>query len=164
VGLVEGYEVHYGSFLPRYRRIFDAMHAEGCDVWLHSCGRVNALVEGFIRAGVDVVNLQQPHALGIDEIGRTYRERISFESLPDIQVTLPKGNVRAIKEDAQALMQHWASRRGGFILGDYGDDKAIGVQSKMTKRAMYDAFSRLSETLYGEPLPSLPETAGTSKI
>ena len=25
-------------FFPRYRRIFDAMHEAGGDVWVHSCG------------------------------------------------------------------------------------------------------------------------------
>ena len=31
-------------FAPRYRRLFDAMHAAGYDVWLHSCGQVNELI------------------------------------------------------------------------------------------------------------------------
>jgi hypothetical protein len=144
-------------FLPRYTRIFDAMHEAGCDVWVHSCGRINPIIEGFIRAGVDVVNIQQPRALGIEEIGRTYRERISFESLADIQMTLPTGDVSAIEKDAEALMNQWASPRGGFILGDYGDERAIGVKDLSTKRIMYDAFSRHSARIYGEPLPPLPE-------
>ena len=32
-------------FFPRYKRIFDAMHEAGCDVWVHSCGKVNEIIE-----------------------------------------------------------------------------------------------------------------------
>jgi hypothetical protein len=144
-------------FFPRYKRIFDAMHAAGCDVWVHSCGKVNEIVEGYIRAGVNVVNLQQPRALGIEEMGRRYRGRITFESLCDIQATLPTGDREKIAADAEALMQHWAHPDGGFICSDYGDNVAIGVTNAQTKPYMYEVFSKLSEKMYGEPMPALPE-------
>lgn len=140
-------------FLPRYKRIFDAMHAAGCDVWVHSCGRVNEIIEGYIRAGVNVVNLQQPRALGIREIGERYRGRIAFQSLADIQTTLPTGDRRQVAADVEALMTHWASPDGGFIFSDYGGDAAIGVRDSGIKRFMYDEFSRRSQDLYGEALP-----------
>jgi len=150
------FELWMDFFFPRYRRIFDAMHAAGCDVWVHSCGKVNEIVEGYIRAGVNVVNLQQPRALGIEEMGRRYGGRIVFESLADIQATLPSGDRARIEADAEALMRHWARPEGGFIFSDYGDDEAIGVRDPGTKPAMYAAFSRLSEKLYGAGLPPLP--------
>ena len=141
-------------FFPRYKRIFDAMHEAGCDVWVHSCGKVNEIIEGYIRAGVNVVNLQQPRALGIREIGERYRGRIAFQSLADIQATLPTGDRRRVAEDAETLMTHWASPHGGFIFSDYGGDAAIGVKDSGIKRFMYDEFSRRSKVLYGEALPS----------
>lgn len=147
-------------FFPRYKRIFDAMHAAGCDVWVHSCGKVNEIVEGYIRAGVNVVNLQQPRALGIEQMGQRYRGRITFQSLADIQATLPTGDKRRIDEDAEALLTHWATPEGGFVFSDYGDDKAIGVPDATVKPYMYDAFSRWSQKVYGEPLPPRQERQG----
>jgi len=146
-------------FFPRYKRIFDVMHECGCDVWVHSCGKVNEIVEGYIRAGVDVVNLQQPRALGIKEVGDRYRGRITFQSLADIQATLPTGDLRRIEQDAELLMTHWAGKDGGFIFSDYGDDAGIGVPDPGVKMHMYDVFSQWSERLYGEPLPAptIPE-------
>ncbi len=141
-------------FLPRYKRIFDAMHEGGQDVWVHSCGKVNEIIEGYIEAGVNVVNLQQPRALGIEEIGTRYRERIAFESLADIQATLPTGDANQIEADAQALAEHWMSPKGGFIFSDYGDSTAIGTTDD-SKVDMYHAFSRVSEQVYGKPLPPL---------
>lgn len=140
-------------FFPRYRRLFGRMHGWGYDVWVHSCGKVNEIIEGYIRAGADAVNLQQPRALGIEEIGRRYRGRISFQSLADIQATLPSADKAKIDEDVRALETHWATPRGGFIFADYGDDAAIGVKDPSVKRHMYARFSEASERLYGEPLP-----------
>jgi hypothetical protein len=139
-------------FLPRYHRLFAAMHDGGQDVWVHSCGKVNEIIQGYIEAGVDAVNLQQPRALGISEIGRRYRGRITFESLSDIQASLPTGDPRVIAADAQALAEHWMSARGGFVLSDYGDGAAIGAGPE-AKMIMYRAFSDVSRALYGGPLP-----------
>jgi hypothetical protein len=122
---------------------------------------VNEIIEGYIQAGVDVVNLQQPRALGIEEIGSRYRERITFQSLADIQATLPSGDPARIEADVEALMTHWATPQGGFIFSDYGDDAAIGVLNPTTKITMYETFSDWSRRVYGETLPPLPDAART---
>lgn len=146
-------------FYPRYKRLFDAMHDAGMDVWVHSCGKINEIIEGYIRAGVDIVNVQQPRALGIPEIGRRYGGRIAFETLCDIQATLPTGDREKIDRDVEELMTHWARPDGGFVFSDYGDNEAIGVIDPETKPYMYERFSAASERLYGNPLPALPVRA-----
>ena len=142
-------------FLPHYKRLFDRMHAAGYDVWVHSCGKVNDIVEGYREAGANVVNLQQPRALGIEEMGSRYRGRIAFESLCDIQSTLPTGDALRIHADAEALLTHWATPEGGFIFSDYGDGAAIGAPLE-AKRTMYQAFAKASRRLYPQPMPDLP--------
>jgi uroporphyrinogen decarboxylase len=126
-------------FKPRYKRIFDAIHAAGWHVWMHSCGKVNAILDGLIDSGLNVINLQQPRALGIEEVGRRFRGRICFESLCDIQHTLPFKDAAAIREEALLLLDSWAAPTGGFILSDYGDGRAIGVDLGK-KQVMLDAF------------------------
>lgn len=140
-------------FFPRYERLFDRMHHYGYDVWVHSCGKINEIVEGYIEAGVNVVNLQQPRALGIEEMGERYRGRITFESLADIQATLPTDDRAKVDADVEVLAEHWMGPEGGFIFSDYGDDAAIGVTDPGIKRHMYEKFSEASERIYGEPLP-----------
>jgi hypothetical protein len=44
--------------------------------------------------------------------------------------------------------------QGGFVFSDYGDGEAIGAPLA-AKTAMYHSFSRVSEDLYGRPLPEL---------
>ena len=126
-------------FKPRYKRIFDAAHAKGWHVWMHSCGKINAIFESLITIGVDVLNLQQPGALGIEAVGEQLRGRVCFESLCDIQHTLPFKSDDEIREEARLLLTHWAAPGGGFILSDYGDGQAIGA-SPEKKRAMLAAF------------------------
>jgi len=126
-------------FQPRYARIFEAAHAQGWDVWMHTCGKVNEIIEPLIEIGLDVINLQQPRALGIEEIGKRFRGRICFESLCDIQATLPFKGAEEIRQEAKLLLECWAAENGGFILSDYGDGEAIGVPL-WKKRVMLEAF------------------------
>jgi uroporphyrinogen decarboxylase len=126
-------------FKPRYKRIFDAVHALGWHVRMHTCGKVNAIIEDLIEIGLDAINLQQPRALGIEEIGQRFHGRICFESLCDIQHTLPFKGAEEIREEARLLLEHWGTPDGGFILSDYGDGAAIGVELAK-KQIMLDAF------------------------
>jgi uroporphyrinogen decarboxylase len=119
--------------------MFDAVHAVGWHVWMHSCGKVNAILGSLIDIGLDVINLQQPTVLGIEEIGEKFRGRICFSSLCDIQHTLPFKGAEEIREEARLLLRYWAAPNGGFILSDYGDGRAIGVELEK-KRIMLDAF------------------------
>jgi uroporphyrinogen decarboxylase len=142
-------------FQPRYRRIFDQCHRLGWDVNLHSCGKVNDLIEPLIEAGLDVINLQQPRALGIEEIGRRYRGRICFESTCDIQATLPSKSIAEIRDEARLLMEHWATPQGGFVLYDYGPSETIGSTDEK-KRGMLDAFLESDPWAGRNPVLPLP--------
>jgi uroporphyrinogen decarboxylase len=126
-------------FKPRYQRIFDAIHQAGWFVWMHSCGEISGIVASLIDIGVDVLNLQQPRVFGLEAFGGRFAGKVAFESLCDIQHTLPFKSKQEIEAEARLLLEHWATPRGGFILGDYGDGAAIGVSLEV-KRWMYDAF------------------------
>jgi uroporphyrinogen decarboxylase len=126
-------------FRPRYGKIFDACHNAGWHVWLHSCGKINKIIGDLIEIGAEVLNLQQPTVLGIEEIGREFAGKVCFQSLCDIQKTLPSKGEDVIIGEAQSLIRHWATESGGFILGDYGDGEAIDVPLEK-KRVMFDAF------------------------
>jgi hypothetical protein len=128
-------------FMPRYRRIFDAAHSAGWHVWMHSCGKVNDILGSLHEIGCDVADLQQPRALGIEEVGRQFAGKLCFQSLCDIQHTLPFKKDEDIKAEAKLLMDCWGTADGGFILADYGDGQAIGVPPEK-KRVMFDAFMK----------------------
>jgi len=128
-------------FKPRYKRIFDAAHAAGWHVWMHSCGKVNDILGEVHDIGCNVVNLQQPRLLGIEEVGAQYAGKLCFQTLCDIQHTLPFESDAYIEAEAKRLMDCWGADGGGLIFSDYGDDEAIGVVAGK-KKVMYDAFLR----------------------
>lgn len=127
-------------FKPRYRRWFDEIKAAGLHPWMHSCGRVNEVIEELIDCGLEVINLQQPNVVGIEEIARRYRGRICFESIVDTQTTLPRGTYDEIRRQAHALLDAWATPEGGFIVSDYNDAEAIGVTLDR-RLVMFEAFA-----------------------
>lgn len=128
-------------FKPRYKRIFDAIKASGWHVWMHSCGKVDGIIESLIGIGVDVLNLQQPRVLGIEETGKRFAGRVCFSSTCDIQHTLPFKGEKEIEDEARLLMDCWGTEKGGFILSEYGDGRAIGVADDK-KKIMFDAFMK----------------------
>ncbi|HUW33270.1 MAG TPA: uroporphyrinogen decarboxylase family protein [Planctomycetota bacterium] len=126
-------------FQPRYKKLFKVIHECGWHVWMHSCGKINKAIGPLIEAGLDVVNMQQPRTNGIEEIGGEFAGKITFETLCDIQKTLPAGDRDQIVREAEQLMHTWGTSDGGFILGDYGDHVGIGAQPE-TKDFMVQAF------------------------
>lgn len=127
-------------FKPRYKRWFDEIKAAGAHPWMHSCGKINEILEELIDCGLEVVNSQQPNVVGIDEMSRRYRGRICFESIVDTQSTLIRGTLDEIRAEAHHLLEAWGTPDGGFIASDYNDAEAIGSTTER-RRAMFEAFA-----------------------
>ncbi|MBN1588359.1 MAG: hypothetical protein JW888_02480 [Pirellulales bacterium] len=130
-------------FRSRYARIFDAIHACGWHVILHSCGKINNLVSTFIDLGVDVLNMQQSRSYNLVEFGDRYRGQVCFLATVDIQSTMVQGNDLEIREEARLLVKHWSTPTGGLIVFDYGDWPALGV-SPEAPLIMFDEFAKMA--------------------
>jgi hypothetical protein len=128
-------------FKPRYGRWFAEIKSAGLHPWMHSCGRINDVLEELIDCGLEVINSQQPNVVGIDEMGRRYRGRICFESIVDTQSTLISGSLMDIQAEARRLLHSWGTPQGGFIASDYNDAEAIGSTTER-RRAMFEAFAQ----------------------
>jgi uroporphyrinogen decarboxylase len=141
-GTIVGKKVFDEFFVPRYRKIFDAIHACGWHVILHSCGRINQFVPTLIELGVDVLNMQQSQNYGLVEFGEQFRGKVCFLATVDIQTTIPGGVEEDVRAEARQLVRHWSTPQGGMIAFDYGDWAALGVEAK-TVCAMFDEFVKL---------------------
>ncbi|NLE36606.1 MAG: hypothetical protein GX621_01115 [Pirellulaceae bacterium] len=131
-------------FVPRYAKIFKAIHDCGWHVILHSCGRINDFVPAFLDLGVDVLNMQQPRNYGLAEFGDQFGGKVCFLATVDIQSTMPEGDEEAIREEARLLVKHWSRPAGGMIAFDYGDWPALNVDLEMP-RIMFDEFLKLKD-------------------
>jgi uroporphyrinogen-III decarboxylase len=72
-------------FQARYHTLAQAIHGYGWHFILHSCGRINDLIPSLIEAGVDVLNMQQPRAYGITELGERFAGKVCFLTTADTQ-------------------------------------------------------------------------------
>jgi hypothetical protein len=137
-------EIFRTFFLARYKQLFDSIHRHGWHVILHSCGKINDLVPFLIDAGADVLNMQQPRAYGIRELGKAFAGKVCFLTTVDIQATLPKQDPDAVRTEARELVENWSTPAGGFIVFNYGDSAGIGVTDAIAE-VMFKAFYGLRE-------------------
>lgn len=135
-------------FDARYRQLFGSIHDHGWHVILHSCGRVNDFVPLFIDVGADVLNMQQPRAYGIRELGEAFAGKICFLTTVDIQATLPKEDPDEVRAEARELIRNWSTPEGGFIVFNYGDSEGIGVSDAIAE-VMFREFYELREYWHG---------------
>jgi uroporphyrinogen decarboxylase len=129
-------------FLERYRTLIDRAHRYGWHYILHSCGKVNSFVPLFMEMGADVLNLEQPRAYGIEELGRQFAGKVCFLTTADIQATMPSGDLDRIRSEVRELVECWSTPRGGFVVFNYGFDEAIGTTAEATE-AMFREFQEV---------------------
>jgi uroporphyrinogen-III decarboxylase len=105
-------------WLPYYKRINDWVHANtGWKTFKHSCGAIETLMDGFIRAGFDIINPVQINAQGMDAriLKEKYGDKLVFwGGGVDTQQVLSFGSTedvrRQVFEQCEIL-----SAGGGFV-------------------------------------------------
>ena len=92
--------------IPQYTRIVDLVHQYGRPFLLHSCGKIFAVMEDLIDAGVDIRNPIQPCSKDMNPVNLrdTYRNRIVFHGGLDTQEILPKCSPEQVAEEVRKLI------------------------------------------------------------
>jgi hypothetical protein len=128
-------------FKARYKTWFDQIKSLGCHTWMHSCGKINALLGDLIDVGLEVINNQQPNIVGLEEFGNAFRGKVCFEAIVDTQSTLPRGSYDEIVKQAGQICDLYGTPAGGLIPSDYNDAEAIGVTLDR-RLVMFRAFAQ----------------------
>ncbi|HWQ52547.1 MAG TPA: uroporphyrinogen decarboxylase family protein [Bryobacteraceae bacterium] len=102
---------------PHHARLNQRIHELGTRVMYHSCGAVRPFIPGLVEIGVDVLDVLQFSATGMDaqEIKDTFGDRLSFHGGMDVQSTLPfctEDDVRRITEERIKIL----GKGGGYIM------------------------------------------------
>ena len=117
---------------PHHARLNQRVHELGARVMYHSCGAVRPFVPGLIGIGVDVLDVLQFSADGMDprELKASFGDRLCFHGGMDVQTTLPFGTedeVRRVTRERIATL----GAGGGYILSPthniQGDTPAANV-------------------------------------
>ncbi|MBU2496208.1 MAG: hypothetical protein KJ935_06915 [Candidatus Omnitrophica bacterium] len=104
-------------FVPKYKAYFDMVHRYGALVMMHSCGSVRALIPRLIEMGLDILDVVQPTAVGMDirELAAEFGDRLCFAGSMCVQTTLPHGTVDDVCREVRLRQELFPD--GGLILG-----------------------------------------------
>jgi uroporphyrinogen decarboxylase len=102
---------------PHHERFNRRVHELGSRVMYHSCGAVRPFIPGLIEIGIDVLDVLQFSADGMDpaEIKASFGDRLRFHGGVDVQGLLPFGTPAGVHENVRMLVEI-LGRGGGFIL------------------------------------------------
>ena len=126
---------------PHHERLNRRVHELGARVMYHSCGAVRAFIPGLVEIGVDVLDVLQFSAAGMDpcEIKAAFGGKLSFHGGMDVQSTLPFGTVEDVRRVTRERIAVLA-RGGGYILAPTHNIQADTPPENIM--AMYDEAAR----------------------
>ncbi len=99
---------------PRLARLYALVRNEGRLVFIHSCGKVDEILDDLIDIGVNIFNPFQPEVMDVFEVFERCRGRLAFAGGLGIQSVLPHGTPEEVREATQRLID--LGRDGGLII------------------------------------------------
>lgn len=114
-GLLMSPETWEELIRPGEEKEYDLVHAYGKDVWVHSCGCIEAIIPSLVEMGLDVLNPVQPEAMDIERLKRDYGDKLAFWGGISTQMTLPYGTPDEVREETRHIIKLMA-KGGGYIL------------------------------------------------
>ncbi|NOR76285.1 MAG: methyltransferase [Draconibacterium sp.] len=105
-------------WLPYYKKVNDWIHENTqWKTFKHSCGAVESFMDGFIRAGFDIINPVQISAAGMDlvKLKQKYgRDLVFWGGGVDTQQVLPFGKPEEVREQVLRTCDIFM-KDGGFV-------------------------------------------------
>lgn len=131
-------------FAPRMKAFFDLAHRYGAKAMMHCCGSNRAIIPRFIDLGLDILEVVQVDAAGMDirELHENYYGKIAFCGSISVQNTLPFGTVDDVKREVELRKRLFA--RGGMIIAATHDIQ-VGTPIENVV-AMYQSIGSFRET------------------
>jgi uroporphyrinogen decarboxylase len=141
-------ELFQRFFKPRYARVYTCARELGMLTFLHSCGHIVDILDDFIDAGLQVIQMDQQENMGIDLLAERFGGRIAFWCPVDIQATMVNGTLDDIRAYARRLVETLGCFGGGFISQWYASPKAV-QHSQERINAMAEAFTEAESLCAG---------------
>jgi len=99
---------------PRIKQMYGLVKSKGRFVFIHSCGKVDAIFPDLIECGLDVFNPFQPEVMDVFSVKRTYGNQLTFFGGISTQRTLPYGTPEQVRDETRCLLDE-IGRNGGYI-------------------------------------------------
>jgi uroporphyrinogen decarboxylase len=100
-------------FKPLYADYVEIAHDRGKYIAIHSCGHIMDIIPDFVEMGFDMIN-SQIFCMGVEELGKRFRGKITFWGEVDRQYILPHGSQQDVT-NAVNLINGSLYDNGGVI-------------------------------------------------
>ena len=126
-GLMFSKELYNTYFKPRIKRIVAAAKEVNPDIiiFMHSCGKIEGMIDELIDAGVEVLNTVQPECNDQQAIKRTYGDRLSFWGGVGVQSVLPHGTPDEVRAATRKTIATLGPENGFLVAPAHILDPAI---------------------------------------
>ena len=106
-------------FKPRYARIFGRCRELGMANFMHSCGNTLEIMPDLAEIGLNILQVQQPTAMGLERIFEVCRDKLSLSIMPDIQEFLPVATVDDVRAESERILRLSRVAEGWMIADTY---------------------------------------------
>lgn len=93
---------------------YDLIHRYDKDVWVHSCGKIDAIMSELCAIGMDVLNPVQPECMDLSELKSKYGNIITYYGGISTQRTLPYGTPSEVTAETEYTI-NLMNGNGGYI-------------------------------------------------
>ena len=94
-------------------------------IFMHSCGKIEGMINELIDAGVEVLNPVQPECNDQQAIKRTYGDRLSFWGGVGVQSVLPHGTPDEVRAATRKTIATLGPENGFLVAPAHILDPAI---------------------------------------
>ena len=136
-GLLLHPDVFRQIFKPLYRDYAEIARQHGKHVFMHSDGHITPIIEDLIEVGVQCLNAQI-FCMGVEDLGRLYRGRITFWGEIDRQHLLVHGTREDIAEAVRIVKDNLYVGGGVIAQCEFGLEADPG-----NVLAVFEAWARL---------------------
>jgi hypothetical protein len=128
-------------------------------VYFHCCGYIYDIIPDLIEIGVDILNLNQPELLGIENLARNFGGKVCFNCPVDHQTVAIHGSDAEIRAYVERLYRQLGCFAGGYI-GYIEEYSSVGM-SRANFESIVDAFENLAGIHNGEYNSPVKNKEGT---
>ena len=102
-------------FLPRLKKVADAIHATGLPWIFHSDGNLMPILDDLLTLGMNGLHPIEPGAVDINEVKRRYGHRLCLVGNIDLHYTLTLGTPAEVEAEVRERIEQ-VGRGGGYII------------------------------------------------
>jgi uroporphyrinogen decarboxylase len=128
-------------FKPAYADMIDLAHGLNMDVWLHSCGCIEAIVPDLVDIHLDVVGNLQSSAINFQRLSENFRGKIGFFGGLDVTTNLTQGAPASIRAEVEWITRLFQPAQGRYL---YAPSNSIMPETPAENvRALFQAIDEM---------------------